>query len=82
MAQVVARLDDDLAAAVDELVASGVMASRSEAVRVGLERLVDRHRRDRIGQEIVDAYRRMPQTEEELAWTDEATRRMIADEPW
>ena len=82
MAQVVARLDDDLAAAVDELVASGVMASRSEAVRVGLERLVDRHRRDRIGQEIVDAYRRMPQTEEELAWTDEVTRRMIADEPW
>ena len=82
MAQVVARLADDLAAVVDELVASGVMASRSEAVRVGLERLVDRHRRDRIGQEIVDAYRRMPQTEEELAWTDEATRRMIADEPW
>lgn len=82
MAQVVVRLPDDLAAAVDELVADGVMASRSEAVRVGLERLVDRHRRDRIGQEIVDAYRRLPQTEEELAWTDEAARRMIADEPW
>jgi len=82
MAQVVARVDDDLAAKLDELVMDGVVSNRSEAVRLGLERLVDEHRRRRIGAEIVEAYRRMPQTEEELAGLDEATRALIAEEPW
>jgi Arc/MetJ-type ribon-helix-helix transcriptional regulator len=82
MAQVVARVDDDLAAKLDELVMDGVVSNRSEAVRLGLERLVDEHRRRRIGVEIVEAYRRMPQTEEELAGLDEATRALIAEEPW
>ena len=27
-------------------------------------------------------YRARPQTEEEVAWADAATRRMIAEEPW
>ena len=82
MAQVVARVDDELAAKLDELVMDGVVSNRSEAVRLGLERLVDEHRRRRIGAEIVEAYRRMPQTEEELAGLDEATRALIAEEPW
>ena len=47
MAQLVTRVDDRLAAAVDELVAAGIVASRSEAVRLGLERLIDRCRRIR-----------------------------------
>jgi Arc/MetJ-type ribon-helix-helix transcriptional regulator len=82
MAQVVARVDDALAAELDELVTDGVVSNRSEAVRLGLERLVDEHRRRRIGAEIVEAYSRMPQTEEELAGLDEATRALIAEEPW
>jgi Arc/MetJ-type ribon-helix-helix transcriptional regulator len=82
MAQMVARLDDRLAAAVDELVAAGAVPSRSEAVRIGLERLVDDHRRRQVGQAIVDGYRRVPQTEDEGLWVDESTLRMIADEPW
>ncbi len=82
MAQVVARVDDALAAELDELVTDGVVSNRSEAVRLGLERLVDEHRRRRIGAEIVEAYRRMPQTEEELAGLDEATHALIAEEPW
>jgi Arc/MetJ-type ribon-helix-helix transcriptional regulator len=82
MAQLVTRVDDRLISRVDELVASGVVASRSEAVRLGLERLVERFRRDRIGAEIADAYRRQPQTDAEVGWADEATRRMIAEEPW
>jgi Arc/MetJ-type ribon-helix-helix transcriptional regulator len=82
MAQVVARVDDALAAELDELVTDGVVSNRSEAVRLGLERLVDEHRRRRIGAEIVEGYRRMPQTEEELAGLDEATRALIAEEPW
>jgi Arc/MetJ-type ribon-helix-helix transcriptional regulator len=82
MPQLVARLDDRLLAAVDDLVADGVVGSRSEAVRVALQSLVDRHRRDRVGAAIVDAYRRRPQTDEELAGLDDATRALVNDEPW
>ncbi len=82
MAQMVTRVDDDLAAAVDELVAAGVVASRSEAVRLGLEGLVDRHRRAEIGARITKGYRSVPQTAAEVGWADESSVRMIADDPW
>ena len=82
MAQVVARLDDRLLADVDALVADGVVVSRSEAVRLGLEGLVDRHRRRQIGAQIVEAYRRLPQTSDELAGLDEATRALVGEEQW
>lgn len=64
------------------MVAAGVVASRSEAMRVGLEGLVEEHRRHEIGASIVDAYRRRPQTEEELAGLDAATRALVDEEPW
>ena len=82
MTQFVTRVEDGLAREVDLLVTEGVVGSRSAAVRLGLEGLVDRHRRRRIGQSIVEGYLRHPQTESEVGWADEATRRMIADEPW
>lgn len=82
MAQLVTRIPDALAEQVDRLVDDGVVASRSEAVRLGLERLVDRERRRRIGEAIVDGYRRIPQTDEELEWADAATRDMMAEESW
>jgi Arc/MetJ-type ribon-helix-helix transcriptional regulator len=82
MTQLVARIDDQLATEVDALVSDGVVASRSEAVRMGLEVLVDRHRRERVGAAIADGYRRMPQTDDELAGLDEATRALIHEEPW
>ena len=73
MAQFVTRLDDRIAQEIDDLIADGTVASRSEAVRKGLERLIDEHRRSRIGTEIADAYPRQPQTDEELAGLDKAT---------
>jgi Arc/MetJ-type ribon-helix-helix transcriptional regulator len=82
MAQFVTRIDDRMARDIDALVAEGVVASRSEAVRRGLEDLIDRHRRARTGGAIIDGYRRIPQTDAEIGWADEATRRMIRDEPW
>jgi Arc/MetJ-type ribon-helix-helix transcriptional regulator len=82
MAQLVARLDDDLLAEVDRLVGEGVVSNRSEAVRIGLERLVEQRRRERVGATIVDAYRRLPQTDEELAGLDQATRALIGEESW
>lgn len=82
MAQLVTRVDEELAAAVDQLVKAGVVASRSEAVRVGLERFVDRCRRDEIGAQIARGYRERPQDDAEVAWADESSVRMIAEEPW
>jgi len=82
MAQLVTRVDERLVREIDELVAQGVLASRSEAVRRGLEELIERHRRARTGRAIVDGYLRVPQSEAEVGWADDATRRMIRDEPW
>lgn len=74
MAQFVTRVDDRLVEEVDVLIAGGTVANRSEAVRLGLERLIDELRRTRIGVEIAEAYRRQPQTVDELAGLDAATR--------
>jgi Arc/MetJ-type ribon-helix-helix transcriptional regulator len=82
MAQLVTRVDDRLLAAVDALVDDGVAATRSDAVRIGLEGLVERHRRQQTGQAIVDAYQQHPQREDELTGLNEATRALVAEEPW
>jgi Arc/MetJ-type ribon-helix-helix transcriptional regulator len=82
MAQLVTRVDDRLLAAVDALVDDGVAATRSDAVRIGLEGLVERHRRQQTGQAIVDAYQQHPQREDELAGLNEATRALVEEEPW
>jgi Arc/MetJ-type ribon-helix-helix transcriptional regulator len=82
MTQVVTRLDDQLVADLDSLVASGDFASRSEGVRVALEKLVDEQRRRRIGAEIVEGYKRRPQSDEEIARAERALRASINEEPW
>jgi Arc/MetJ-type ribon-helix-helix transcriptional regulator len=82
MAQVVTRLDDELVADLDGLVADGFVASRSEGVRVALEKLIDEQRRRRIGAEIVAGYERFPETDEELAQAERTTRTLIEEEPW
>lgn len=80
--QLVTRVPDDVAKAVDSLVDLGIFASRSEAVRAGLNAVLERERRRAVGQAIVDGYRRVPQETDDLAWPDEATAAMIAEEPW
>lgn len=82
MQQLVTRVDDDLAAAIDDLVMDGVFASRSDAVRAGLRTILDKHRRAQVASEIVAAYKAQPQTDDDYGWSDDATRRMIAEEPW
>ena len=82
MAQLVTRIDDRLLADIDRLVEGGVVASRSEAVRTALALMLDRHERGQVGRQIVAEYEARPQTVDDVGWADEATRRMIADEPW
>lgn len=80
--KLVARIDEELARSLDELVVAGVVASRSEAVRLGLVELVGRYRRQQVGERIVEGYRVRPQSESEVGWADAASVQMIADEPW
>lgn len=80
--QLVTRVTDAVAEAVDGLVCDGTFASRSDAVRAGLEILLERERRDAVGRAIVDGYRRIPQNGDDLEWPDAATSAMIAEEPW
>ncbi|WP_420625037.1 hypothetical protein [Candidatus Poriferisodalis sp.] len=51
------------------------------AVRRALEDMIDSRRR-RVGESIAEAYRRIPETDDELRWAAESTRSMIAEEPW
>ncbi|HEU4702482.1 MAG TPA: ribbon-helix-helix domain-containing protein [Conexibacter sp.] len=80
--QLVTRVPDAVVEAVDDLVSAGVFGSRSEAVRAGLDAVVERERRMAVGRSIVEGYRRIPQDEDDLAWPDAATAAMIAEEPW
>jgi Arc/MetJ-type ribon-helix-helix transcriptional regulator len=80
--QLVTRVPDDIAAAIDDLVRDGVFDSRSDAVRAGLTAVIDRRRRVAIGRAIADGYRRSPQVDDDLRWSDAASAAMIAEEPW
>ncbi len=82
MTQLVARIDDDLAESIDQLIAEGVVESRSDAVRKGLQALIEQTRRRRTADEIIAGYTEHPQTEDEVGWADQAAAQMIADEPW
>ena len=82
MTQIVTRVDENLALLVDELVAEGVVESRSDAVRQGLRVLIDQNRRRRTAESIVRGYEQPSQTDSEFGWSDEATAHMIRDEPW
>ncbi len=82
MSQLVTRIDDEMADAIDALIASGEFASRSDVVRAGIARIVDERRRQAIGDQIVAGYERLPETQEELRQAEAAARAMIDDEPW
>jgi len=62
--QIAVRLPTSLLQEIDGLVAAGRFETRAEAIRAGIESLVDRERRDRIGRAIVEGYRRVPQADD------------------
>ncbi|HEU4355192.1 MAG TPA: ribbon-helix-helix domain-containing protein [Actinomycetota bacterium] len=80
--QIAVRIPDALAESLDELVASGRYETKADAVRSALEVMVESERRRRIGQLIVEGYRRLPQDDEELAAITSAATRSIHEEPW
>jgi Arc/MetJ-type ribon-helix-helix transcriptional regulator len=80
--QIAVRLPDELAASLTELVEAGRFPTKADAVRTAIERLIDLERRRRTGEEIAEAYRRLPQTDEEVEVATAAALRSVAEEPW
>ncbi len=65
--QLAIRLPDDLLRDLDWVVLRLNYDSRTEAMRDALIRLIDQERRREIDEQYIEAYTRMPQTEEEMA---------------
>lgn len=82
MATVAIRLPDDVLDQLDKLVRPDGYATRTEAIRTAIEALLAAHEKAAVDKEIVDAYIRIPQTDEEVAIAAAATRALIEEEPW
>ena len=80
--QLVIRVPDEMASAVDDLVDAGEYDTRSDAVRAAVEALLDRRRRDEIGRQIAAGYERVPTTDAEMAAAHENARLTVEEEPW
>lgn len=80
--QIAVKLPDDLVGEVDRLVQRGDFASRSQAVRRGLEAMVADRRRQELDRGYRDAMSRLPETEEEMAEATRSAVDAIHEEPW
>jgi metal-responsive CopG/Arc/MetJ family transcriptional regulator len=65
--QLAIRLPDDLLRDLDWVILRLNYDSRAEAMRDALVKLIDQERRRQIDEQYIEAYTRMPQTEEEMA---------------
>lgn len=80
--QIAVKVPDELLGEVDRLVERGAFASRSQAIRSGLEAMVSSlHRRD-LDQRYRDAFASLPETDDELADARRLAADAIRDEPW
>ncbi len=80
--QIAIRIPKDLAASLEQLVASGRFETKAEAVRRAIQTLVEEERRREVGERIADGYRRRPQADEEVAVATASALRSIAEESW
>lgn len=80
--QIAIRIPSELAEALESLVSEGRYPTKAEAVRTALEVMIDSERRRRVGEQIVQGYRRVPQTDDEIDAATQAAIRSIEEEPW
>lgn len=80
--QIAVKLADSTVAAVDQLVEEGRIASRSEAVRLGLDHVVRTYADAAIDEGFARGFQRFPETATELADAERLARESISDEPW
>lgn len=82
MTQIAVKLPDGLVRELDDLVERGVFPNRSSAVRLAVEAIVARQRRDALERAFVEGYRRVPESDSEVAEARRLAERAIHDEPW
>ncbi len=80
--QIAVKVPDELLGEVDRLVERGAFASRSQAIRSGLEAVVGSQRRRDLDQRYRDSFASLPETDDELADATRLAVDSIRDEPW
>ena len=80
--QLAARFDAGAVKELDELIRAGRFGSRAEAVRAAVHAYLDAERRRGVGEAILEGYRRLPETDDEMAAAEANLRQLIAEEPW
>lgn len=80
--QIAVRIPDELNRELEALVERGRSANRTEAIREAITAFVAAERRRAVDEAIIEGYRRVPPTDDELRWADRAGQEMIAEEPW
>ena len=80
--QIAVKLPDEVVHAIDHLVTTGRFASRSDAVRRGLDHVVREANAERIDRAFADGFARFPEHPEELADAERLAIESIEDEPW
>lgn len=80
--QIAVRLDRDLLTRVDDVVASGAYESRADIVRAGVQFVLELERRREIDRAYIEGYRRVPVTDEEMAWAMASLKESVEEEPW
>lgn len=79
--QTLVQLTDDLLARLDER-AARERRSRSTLIREALDAYLADDLKAEIDRQIVEGYRRRPQTSDEDAWAEANAREAVREEPW
>lgn len=80
--QIAVKLPETTLAALDRLVANGRFQSRSEAVRVSLDRVLREARAEELDRAFAAGFTRHPERPDELAEAQRLAVDAIEDEPW
>jgi len=81
MAKIAISLPDDVLRDVEkERQASG--ETRSQLFRRAIKDLLKREREREATEQYIRTYREMPETEEELAWVEAASKAVLEEYPW
>lgn len=76
------RFSDDEIDSIDRLVDRNVAPTRSELIRYAVRLLDDAVRRAEEGEAIADAYRRLPQTQDDILLARANADALVEAEPW
>ena len=79
--QTLVQLSEELLELLDREAAQRKV-SRSALIREAIEQHLDAAHRAEIDRRIVEGYKRIPETAEEMAWAEVSGREMLEEESW